>query len=400
MNKFFFSTILFVCIFFIIINNFIGKNDNEYFNLIKEKLPDQIKIFLKKNIFVHKYSKELEYVISRNNSHLERFLKLQRVKSRILQDIKKSEKKIMFKYEKLRNDLISENILDKKTIKLISLKKQLPNVEFFYKPEGNYEVFNIKLYNVNTYAILEKKNSKNLLIYVQGHKGNPYNELSFLKIKEKFKKQNYDILSLSIPLCGYNEDQDDFDFPGLIKSKYKKNSCLENREVWKSFSDPNYPNKNSLSLYLSGNYYLIDNFIDKYDHIKMIGFSTGGWFTTIISALNTKINESYSYAGTIPYPFNIYRGNYTNWMQEKSKIFLNHTYWDFYFLSTLDKNGLLKRDHFQIYNNNDRYMNDPSVSILKYYYDYLSPNKKFNIVIYDYTGHDFNLKEFTELVLK
>ena len=400
MNKYFYLTILFVCIFFIIINNYIGKNDNEYFNLIKEKLPDQIKIFLKRNIFVHNYSEELEYVINKNHSHLEKFLKLQRVKSRILQDIKKSEKKIMTKNDQLRNNLIAKNILDKKTTKLISLKKKLPNVEFFNKPEGNYEVFNLKLYEVNTYAILEKINSKKLLIYVEGYNGNPYNKLSFLKIKEKFKNQNYNILSLSTPLCGYNEDQDNFNFPGLIKSKYKKNSCVANRQVWKEFKDPRYPNKNSLSLYLSGNYYLIDSFINKYDHIKMIGFSTGGWFTTIISALNTKINESYSYAGTVPYPFNIYRSNYTSWMQEKSKIFLNHTYWDFYFLSTLDKNGLLNRDHFQLYNNNDRYMNDPSVSILKNYYDYLSPNKRFNIIIYDYTGHDINLNEFSELMLR
>ena len=122
MKKYFFLTILFVCIFFIIINNYIGKDNNEYFNLIKEKLPDQIKIFLKKNIFVHKYSEELEYVINKNNSHLEKFLKLQRVKSRILQDIKKSEKKIMTKNDELRNNLIAKNILDKNTTKLVSLK--------------------------------------------------------------------------------------------------------------------------------------------------------------------------------------------------------------------------------------------------------------------------------------
>ena len=45
-------------------------------------------------------------------------------------------------------------------------------------------------------------------------------------------------------------------------------------------------------------------------------------------------------------------------------------------------------------------MNDPSVSILKSYYDYLSPNKRFNIIIYDYVGHDINLNEFSELMLR
>ena len=270
----------------------------------------------------------------------------------------------------------------------------MPNVNFDSKPEGDYEVFNLKIYDINNFAILEKTESKNLLIYCQGSNGNPYNHNYFLKLKEIYKNKNFDILSLSLPGLGYNEDQNNFNFPGYNKDRYSDEEFLYNRAIWGEFNDSKYPKKNPLSIYLTANYYLINNIIDQYDHVEMIGISGGGWFTTILSSLITKINLSYSFSGTMPSPFNIYYNNFGNWAAEYSKMINNYSYWDFYYLSTLSDNGKVERNHYQIYNDEDRYWGDPAASLLKKYFDTANNNHKLKIIVNKHNKHEIDLKFF------
>ena len=83
-------------------------------------------------------------------------------------------------------------------------------------PAKNSKIFKVSYYNINHYGIFEEslnKSKKNkLIIYAQGHLGNPYNKKYF--VKKYFKKKGYDFFSLSMIGKGFN-------YQGNVKiSKY------------------------------------------------------------------------------------------------------------------------------------------------------------------------------------
>ena len=97
---------------------------------------------------------------------------------------------------------------------------------------------------------------------------------------------------------------------------------------------------------LSGNYFLIKKIINNnlYDEVIMVGISGGGWYTTLISSLITKIDKSYSFAGTVPFLFRLFDTNYGDWEQIDSSIYAIVDYNSFYVLSTMDEMGNFKTD--------------------------------------------------------
>ena len=193
---------------------------------------------------------------------------------------------------------------------------------------------------------------------------------------------------------GYNNNPK-INFPG-----YQKDLNPELHNTYASYFDSKFSNKKPLSLMLSGNYYLIKNIIKKnnYEEIAMMGISGGGWYTTVLSSIITKINVSYSFAGTMPLLFGLFDSNIKDWEQVDSSLFNIIDYNSLYTLSTLDGDGNSNRRHFQVYNDEDTCcFKNPAAKILKEIY---SNNrvKNLEIVILKNNKHsiktDFLFKKF------
>ena len=174
--------------------------------------------------------------------------------------------------------LIDKNIQDDRY-------QNIPNLKFIDK-------FTIEMeYDVNSIAFLFfPENSNNqLIIYHQGHRGD------FVAGKDHIAfliNEGYSVLALSMPLLGMNNqpiiDLNDF---GKIKfTNHRHLHLLESSDFSpvKFFVEPIGVSLN----YLEKNY--------NFDSYHMIGISGGGWTTILFSAIDDRISQSYSVAGSFP----------------------------------------------------------------------------------------------------
>ena len=151
---------------------------------------------------------------------------------------------------------------------------------------------NIKMdYEVNSiaYLFLAENSNNNLVIYHQGHSGD------FISGKDDIAfliDEGYSVLALSMPLLGMNDqpiiDLDDF---GKIKlTSHNQFHFLESTDFSpvKFFVEP---------IGVSLNY--LDEYFD-FNSYYMLGISGGGWTTVLFSAIDDRISENYSVAGSFP----------------------------------------------------------------------------------------------------
>ena len=378
-------------------NRSIGETDS-FLQKIKLSMPQNIKNKLKETLFVFKNQENLKKELS--NASLKKIIQVEKVfnKPIIYKHIYKYfEPKDISELTTMRNIILENYILDEDQVSIMKINDLNDKFNSFKsKPKNRFEIYNVGYYNINHFAILEKaENKKKLLIYNQGHiPGNPYNDQYFLEIKKKFISEGYDVLSLSMTGLGYNNNPK-INFPG-----YQKNLNPELHETYSSYYDSKFSNKKPLSLMLSGNYYLIKNIIKKnnYEDVAMIGISGGGWYTTVLSSIITKINVSYSFAGTMPLLFGLFDSNIKDWEQVDSSLFNIIDYNSLYTLSTLDGDGNSNRKHYQVYNDEDPCcFKNPAAKILKEIYT-KNKVKNFEIVILNNKKHsirtDFLFKNF------
>ena len=170
-------------------------------------------------------------------------------------------------------------------------------------------------------------------------------------------------MSLTMSNLGYNYNQDSVNFPLIDLSKKEEDI----HEMYINFYDENFPKKKPLSLMLSGNYYLIKKIISEssYDEIYMVGMSGGGWYSTFLAAIIPEIKVSFSFSGTMPLFLHFSERVKGDFEQSKSKIFEKVSYWDLYFLATLDNFYKASRKHTQVYNRYERSFGDPYATIMK-----------------------------------
>jgi hypothetical protein len=151
---------------------------------------------------------------------------------------------------------------------------------------------NIKMdYGINSiaYLFLAENSNNNLVIYHQGHSGD------FISGKDSIAfliSEGYSVLALSMPLLGMNNqpiiDLDDF---GKIKlTNHRHFHFLEssNFSPVKFFVEP-------IGVSLN---YLDKNF--NFNSYHMLGISGGGWTAVLFSAIDDRILETYSVAGSFP----------------------------------------------------------------------------------------------------
>lgn len=195
-------------------------------------------------------------------------------------------------------------------------------------------------YGVNSISYLftpELSNNK-LIIYHQGHSGDFYNGKKTIQF---FLDKNYSVLAFSMPLLGMNE-RPVVDIVNLGKIELTSHEHLRflesnNFSPIKFFVEPIVVSLN----YLDKNY----NF-SSYD---MVGISGGGWTVTLYSAIDDRISQTYSVAGSLPIylrsiPEN--RGDYEQWQPDLYQI---ANYLDLYIMGSFGEN----RKFVQIFNKYD-----------------------------------------------
>ena len=143
--------------------------------------------------------------------------------------------------------------------------------------------------NSTAYLFLPEVSNNKLIIYHEGHAGDfiaGKNTIIFLL------DEGYSVLAMSMPLLGMNNNPIiDLDNFGKIKfTTHKQLRFLESSEFSpiKFFIEP---------IGVSLNY--LDEYFD-FDSYYMVGISGGGWTTVLFSAIDDRISQSYSVAGTFP----------------------------------------------------------------------------------------------------
>jgi len=174
--------------------------------------------------------------------------------------------------------LVDENIIDERY-------QNLSNLKSIHRLDISME------YNINSiaYLFLPENSNDKLIIYHQGHSGDFVNGKDNIDF---FLDKNYTVLAFSMPLLGMNNQPIiDLDHFGKIKfTNHKQLQFLESSEFSpvKFFIEP-------IGVSLN---YLDENF--DFDSYYMMGISGGGWTTVLFSAIDDRISQSYSIAGTIP----------------------------------------------------------------------------------------------------
>jgi len=197
-------------------------------------------------------------------------------------------------------------------------------------------------YGINSIAYLfipELNNNNHLIIYHEGHSGNGFD--SGKKTIQFFLEKGYTVMAFSMPLTGMNS-QPIVDLPNLGKFKMKAHTFLRfldtpNFSPIKFFMEPITVSLN----YLDKNY--------NFSSYNMVGFSGGGWTATLYSAIDDRIAQTYSVAGSVPIylrTINLNLGDYEQWHPELYQI---ANYLDLYIMSSYGDD----RGQLQIFNKYD-----------------------------------------------
>jgi hypothetical protein len=221
---------------------------------------------------------------------------------------------------------IDTNIYDENFSNMVNLK-QIDKITI--EMENNIDSI--------AYLLQPEKSNDQLVIYHQGHDG------GFIKGKKTIElllQNNYSVLAFSMPLLGINSQP-------LVE--------LENQGTIKLTSHNQF-------FYLdSGNFtsirYFVEpiavsiNYIDKnyaFNSYNMVGISGGGWTTTLYSAIDPRITQSYSVAGSLPLYLRTSEdlGDYEQILPDLYKI---TNYLELYVLDSYGDN----RKHVQIFNKYD-----------------------------------------------
>jgi len=272
--------------------------------------------------------------------------------------------------------LVDENIIDERY-------QNLSNLKSIYKLDISME------YDVHSiaYLFLPENSNDKLIIYHQGHGGD------FILGKDTidfFLDKDYTVLAFSMPLLGMNNQPIiDLDHFGKIKfTNHKHLHFLESSEFSpvKFFIEP---------IGVSLNY--LDNNFD-FNSYYMMGISGGGWTTVLFSAIDDRISQSYSVAGTIPIFMRSDSKNIGDYEQIIPELYAITNYLELYILNSYGDD----RIHVQIFNNNDPCCFSGNISGI---YDHkinerLIKLDKGNFFLYiDDTHNEHKISEYSRILI-
>ena len=308
--------------------------------------------------------------------------------------------KIIPQKEKINNKLFSKNFDVKKLKKKIQFiqdfpaKKRTNIIEKVILPEDFVKITTEKIgnektliktnfYGISTSSILthDKSEVRDCLnIYIQGHRGSPFNFDYHNKLVNWSQEFGCDVLSMSMIGLGLNSSE--ASFPTRNQTFYLTKKQATNHWNYRNYYDIEVSNRDPLSLFLTPHYYTIKKIINDYKKTNIIGISGGGWYVVWLSSLIPEIDNSLSFAGSMPMDYQIYDNNTGDWEQTSSRIYNEISYWELYALMTIGENPNEIRNSYLIYNDNDPCcFSEPYISHFKNSLNKLS--KKLPTVIVD-----------------
>ena len=235
------------------------------------------------------------------------------------------------------------------TLRRVIEKSPLPDIESNISDSRYNDFQNLKRidrltvemeYGINSisYLFIPEQSNKKLVIYHQGHGGD------FILGKDTiqfFLNRNFTVLALAMPLVGMN-NQPVVEIDGLGEIKLTSHEHLQLLEAnqfnpMKLFIEPIRINLNFL--------------VKEYDFKQnsMVGLSGGGWTTTVYSAIDERISNSFSISGTSPFYLRVDERDIGDYEQTNVDLYQNVNYLELYVLGAYGDD----RKHIQIFNKND-----------------------------------------------
>jgi hypothetical protein len=141
----------------------------------------------------------------------------------------------------------------------------------------------------NVYHFLPKSANGMAVLFHQGHGGDFHKSK---KLIEEFLRVGYSVVAFSMPLLGLNNRPTVY-LPKFGYLQFNTHDKLQ-------YLNPNegHPIKYFLEPVVQVLNYLEKQF--DYGWFSMVGISGGGWTTTMVSALDTRVRLSFPVAGTVP----------------------------------------------------------------------------------------------------
>lgn len=266
-------------------------------------------------------------------------------------EITSSEPVISF-YDYTKNNL--ENLISVNPENIDSIRSIMVNIVFGtsqlpeHLPDSVFEITdtlynsisNLKMieqftiiqkYNIQSkgYIFKPKDDNHRLFIYHQGHMGD---FILGKHVIEYFVNKGFTVYAFSMPLFGKNNDP-------IVTVKnigtFKlTDDDMESHELMKFLDNP-------ISFFVNPIVTMINYAKSKdFKDIAMCGISGGGWTTTIVSALDTRINYSFPVAGTYPMyiKLNSPSNSYGDFEQVYPPLYKKVSYMDMYVLGATGKN--------------------------------------------------------------
>ena len=224
-------------------------------------------------------------------------------------------------------DKISINIDDKKYQNMSNLK-QIDELVVIMK------------YDVNSVAYLfhpENSNNK-LIIYHQGHSGDFYNGKDSI---ESFLDDGFTVISFTMPLLGKNNN------PIIEHESFGTIKLIDHDQFVLLETSSFSPIQFFIEPIIVSLNYLDENY--NFDSYNMVGISGGGWTTTVYSAIDERINDSFSVAGSYPIYLRNEPKNLGDYEQLQPELYNIANYLDLYILSSIGSD----RSHTQIFIKDD-----------------------------------------------
>ena len=248
-----------------------------------------------------------------------------------------------------KRDFLTEFFWDVGSLQRVKDKSQLPDVESDISDSSYKDFQNLSridrltvemAYGINSisYLFIPEESNGKLILYHQGHAGDfilGKNTIQF------FLNRNFTVLASTMPLVGMN-NQPVVEIDGLGKIKLTSHNQLRlleanNFNPMKLFVDPIQINL---------------NFLDREYNFKqysMIGLSGGGWTTVVYSAIDERISNSFSVAGSVPFYLRVDERDVGDYEQTNIELYQNVNYLELYVLGAYGDG----RKHIQIFNKND-----------------------------------------------
>jgi len=246
-----------------------------------------------------------------------------------INDLKKKLNLFLWNEKDIPNyvDIVENDIIDKRYIGLQNL--------------NSIDKFSINMeYEINSIAYLFKPLNDNgdLIIYHQGHRGDFIEGIDTIQF---FLEKNYSVIAFSMPLFGMNS-QPIIDSPEFGRVKLQSHNQLELIEdndfkPIKFFVEPIIVALNYIDIHYN------------FNSIHMVGISGGGWTTVLASAIDDRINQSFSIAGSYPMFLRYDQKNFGDYEQHHSELYEKVSYLDLYVMASVGSD----RKFVQIFNKFD-----------------------------------------------